>query len=457
MKRIFHLGLAAALFAGLSARLRPPTRRRRWRRRPISATTANAPVWRSIFPGRSRAARANSSIPTASCSTCRKSISALTPAVGRVMAPKADALVKAFRFGLFGPGKSRVVIDLARPACVAKVDSRRLTRDKNASRLTLELQAHAAREAFAAAAQDHAPPPAAPAPALKADAAKPGAPVIVLDPGHGGIDGGAYGLDGAVEKTLVFAFAEALRAKLEATGRYRVVMTRDDDQYVSLEDRVVKARAAEAALFVSIHADTLQGRRERVGHDGLHLLRPRLGRGGRAHRRARERRRPAGRRGAQGGRSRRRRHPVRPQAARDARLRASVLARAGGAGSTEAGGLNHNPERSAGFVVLKAPDFPSVLVELGYLSNAARRRQPEIAGVARQDGGGDARGHRRLFRPSRRRVRRQRARIRSRKARHLSFAASRLDTPSAVVTKRRTGLSGSAAGSSRLTRPTSGI
>ena len=68
-------------------------------------------------------------------------------------------------------------------------------------------------------------------------------PVIVLDPGHGGVDGGAYGLNGAVEKTLVFAFADTLRPSWRRRGTFRVVMTRVGDQYVSLEDRVAKARA----------------------------------------------------------------------------------------------------------------------------------------------------------------------------------------------------------------------
>ena len=80
----------------------------------------------------------------------------------------------------------------------------------------------------------------------------------MLDPGHGGVDGGAHGVGGAVEKTLVFEFCLELKRQLEATGRYTVVMTRDGDQYVDLDDRVTMARDANAALFISVHADTLQ-------------------------------------------------------------------------------------------------------------------------------------------------------------------------------------------------------
>ena len=292
----------------------------------------------------------------------------LPPTVGRVVAPKTDALVKAFRFGLFGPGKSRVIIDLARPACVAKVDSRRLLHDKDAWRLTLELKACSA-QAFAAAALDHLAPPVAAEPAPQPPEAKPGAPVIVLDPGHGGIDGGAYGLDGAVEKTLVFAFADALRAKLEASGRYRVVMTRTDDQYVSLEDRVAKAKVANAALFVSIHADTLK---DAAGVAGATVYTCSDKASDAVAARIAERENDADR---QAGEEHKAADPGVADILFDLKRRET---RAYGrrfshglvAKLNEAGALNRNPERSAGFVVLKAPDFPSVLVELGYLSNA---------------------------------------------------------------------------------------
>lgn len=302
----------------------------------------------------------------------------LKPEVGRVVAPRADALVKAFRFGLFGPGKSRVVIDLARPACVANVETRRLVRGQTPSRLTLALRA-CAETAFAAAALDHAPPRPAAAPAAPPAAASPGLPVIVLDPGHGGVDGGAYGLDGAVEKTLVYAFAEALRAKLEATGRYRVVMTRVGDQYVSLEDRVAKARAANAALFVSIHADTL---RESAAVSGTTVYTCSDRASDAEAQRIAERENDADREAGD-----------EPKAAdpgvadilfdlkrRETRAYAHLLSHGLVARLSQVETLNHNPERSAGFVVLKAPDFPSVLVELGYLSNAhdvANLKSPE--------------------------------------------------------------------------------
>ena len=81
----------------------------------------------------------------------------------------------------------------------------------------------------------------------------------MLDPGHGGVDPGAGASAGMVEKDIVFAFARQLKKKLEDTGRYRVMMTRDRDVFIPLGDRVRVARAAKADLFISIHADIISG------------------------------------------------------------------------------------------------------------------------------------------------------------------------------------------------------
>jgi len=80
-------------------------------------------------------------------------------------------------------------------------------------------------------------------------------PLIVIDPGHGGKDPGASGPGGAREKNLVLAFAKVLRARLLATGKYRVLLTRDNDYFLTLPERVKFARERGAKLFISIHAD----------------------------------------------------------------------------------------------------------------------------------------------------------------------------------------------------------
>jgi N-acetylmuramoyl-L-alanine amidase len=192
--------------------------------------------------------------------------------------------------------------------------------------------------------------------------------VIVLDPGHGGADGGARGYGGAVEKTLVFDFCSELRRQLQATGRYKIVMTRDGDQYVDLDDRVALAKDANADLFVSIHADTLREAVE-VSGSTVYTVADRASDAEAARIAARENaadRTP--------GKS-----PVQldPGVAdilfdlkrRETRAYSHIFSRGLVENLRSAARLNANPERSAGFVVLKAPEFPSVLVELGYLSN----------------------------------------------------------------------------------------
>ena len=80
----------------------------------------------------------------------------------------------------------------------------------------------------------------------------------MIDPGHGGIDNGTRAASGEMEKTIVLEFSLMLRDKIEKTGKYRVVMTRTDDTFVALGDRVQLARTRQAALFISIHADALR-------------------------------------------------------------------------------------------------------------------------------------------------------------------------------------------------------
>lgn len=295
----------------------------------------------------------------------------LDPALGRASPRRSDPIVKAFRFGLFGPGKSRVVIDLARPACVAKVETTPIAKGSAPSRLVVELRrcdagvfAGAARQAAAGAAS---------APAFADEPAAgyaSGPPVIVIDPGHGGVDGGAYGAGGAVEKTIVYDYALELKRRLEAKNRFKVVLTRHGDEFVSLEDRVRVAREANAALFISIHADTLGEAAADVSGATVYTCSERASDAEAA--RIAERENAADK--AAGVEQKAQAVGVADilfdLKRRETRAYAHIFSRGVVEQLQGAARLNHNPERSAGFVVLKAPDFPSVLVELGYLSNA---------------------------------------------------------------------------------------
>jgi N-acetylmuramoyl-L-alanine amidase len=293
----------------------------------------------------------------------------IDPAVGRPR-DRAQTIVKGFRFGLFGPGKSRVVIDLAEPACVAKVETAPIAKGAAPSRLAIEIK-RCERAAFAAAAARDAQTVAGPVAAAVASAAPiADRPVIVLDPGHGGVDGGAYGVGGAIEKMLVYDYALELQRLLEAKGRFKVVLTRHGDEFVSLDDRVRIAREAGASLLISIHADMLGGAGAYVSGATVYTCSERASDAEAARVAAHENAADK----AAGVEDK----VQAPGVAdilfdlekRETRAYAHLFSRGVVAELQGKTPLNNNPERSAGFVVLKAPDFPSVLVELGYLSNA---------------------------------------------------------------------------------------
>jgi N-acetylmuramoyl-L-alanine amidase len=191
---------------------------------------------------------------------------------------------------------------------------------------------------------------------------------VVLDPGHGGVDSGAIGPGGAVEKAIVYDFTHELAQKLEASGRYRVVLTRDGDQFVSLGDRVKIARDANASLLISIHADTLQSAAE-VSGATVYTVADRASDAEAAriaeHENAADKAAGVEQKEDAAGVA----DILFDLKRRETRAYAHIFSRGIVSEWRGAGRLNHNPERSAGFVVLKAPDFPSVLVEIGYLSS----------------------------------------------------------------------------------------
>lgn len=177
---------------------------------------------------------------------------------------KGKGLVSAFRYGLFATGKSRIVIDVVEPVLIEKAFVRKPENGQPA-RLVIDL-VRASKEEFdkqqnrQAVLQSFAPrgfQTQTERVTPDIDAKKKGKSVIVIDPGHGGVDPGAIGVGGVYEKNITFAFAQMLKAKLDATGQFKVVMTRDQDVFIPLADRVERARAEQADLLLSIHADAL--------------------------------------------------------------------------------------------------------------------------------------------------------------------------------------------------------
>jgi len=278
-------------------------------------------------------------------------------------------LVSAYRYGLFAVGKSRIVLDIDSPVRIDKAFALAPEAGQPA-RLVVDLVA-TSREAFL---QEMARLQDVRAPASPADAAlglhhgESHELVIVIDPGHGGIDGGAVGPDGVLEKDLVLEFARTLKSFLQEAGRYRVLLTRDDDIFLSLRERVDFARRNGAHLFISVHADKFSG--QSVGGATVYTVSERASDAEAAALAAKENKADL----IAGldledepdevsdilidlARRETKNFSVRFAKGLVASLNGSIR-------------LNKNPHRYAGFRVLKAPDVPSVLIELGYISNS---------------------------------------------------------------------------------------
>lgn len=279
-------------------------------------------------------------------------------------------LVKAFRYGLVMRGGSRLVIDTKGPVRVDKAFVLDPI-DGQPARLVIDLVS-VDRETFMRNLALQAPPQrqatAAKSEPLRAAEGDP-RPLIVLDPGHGGIDGGTVAPSGEAEKAIVLEFAHELREQLEKTGHYQVVMTRTDDTFISLGDRVQVARNNKAALFISIHADALARRSAETRGATVYTVSDSAS-DAEAARLAEAENRADVIAGVD--------LSIEPDeiadilidlTQRETRVFSGQFARTVVGELRSAVRLHRHPLRSAGFRVLKAPDVPSVLIELGYVSS----------------------------------------------------------------------------------------
>jgi N-acetylmuramoyl-L-alanine amidase len=173
---------------------------------------------------------------------------------------RGRGMISAFRYGQISPGKSRVVLDVTEPVEVDKSFVLPPENDQPA-RLVVDVVA-TSRDAFLAANRRFRDARSAEAVEKQNRAFVPRSAdgannlTVVIDPGHGGIDSGATGKTGALEKDITLEFARLLGAKLDDTGLYNVHYTREDDRFIALGERVAIARSLEADLFVSIHANS---------------------------------------------------------------------------------------------------------------------------------------------------------------------------------------------------------
>ncbi|MDD9909756.1 MAG: N-acetylmuramoyl-L-alanine amidase [Ahrensia sp.] len=278
------------------------------------------------------------------------------------------SFVESVRFGTIDAHTSRIVLALSSSAVVSRHKFRTLE-ESNRRRLIIDFVA-ASDTQFASVAREEAVPHDG-APVEMAGPAKraPGRKfLIVLDPGHGGIDYGAMGQQGTAEKNVTLKFAEILRDLLAANPDYEVRMTRDDDSFVSLTKRLDFVRSKKADLLISIHADSLRQRDIRGAT--IYTLSTRG-----SDRLSRQLARKQNRTDLIAGLGL-------PELAapvndilidltrRETRQFSKRFANALVLSLEQGVRLISNPLRSANFFVLRAPEVPAVLMELGYLSNA---------------------------------------------------------------------------------------
>ena len=274
-------------------------------------------------------------------------------------------LISDYRFGLIAPGKGRIVLDLAEPVEIVNT----FVLDPVApepARLVVDMVPTSTDDFQAAVEADREEQVAAVAPQA-GPRLETHLPIVVIDPGHGGIDSGAVGGEGLVEKAITLEFSLELEERLRQGGVLEPLLTRNDDTFLSLSERVAIARQNQAALFISVHADTVRQDYVRgatvytLSDDATDELAAALA--------ERENRSDvlAG-------------LAIEDQpddvadilfdlARRETRnlsVRFAMSLVEDMDGSFE---LNSNPWRRASFRVLKAPEVPSVLLELGYLSN----------------------------------------------------------------------------------------
>lgn len=297
-------------------------------------------------------------------------------------------LIKSFQAGLAGSDRSRIIIYVTEPVIVqgARIEK---AKDGRSQHLVVEIAPFVPMTASLAPPQKHksamSPPPFAlgatglqpplPRPARSPDvlAQKAFKPVIVIDPGHGGHDSGAM-KNGAVEKEITLAFSKLLAKKLNETGRYKVLLTRDEDVFIPLGDRVEFGEKHKASLFIAVHCDYADTGSAASGAT-IYSLRDSTADSLRRSTRGNVLSKSEAEKVTEGGSSDDTglvKNILADLAAREVDAthdRTNVFAKTVIETMGASTAMRNDPDQQAGFRVLKTAQFPSVLIELAYVTN----------------------------------------------------------------------------------------
>jgi N-acetylmuramoyl-L-alanine amidase len=281
--------------------------------------------------------------------------------------------ITGYRYGLFRPGNSRIVLDMLGPIDLRA--SKYLPANGGSNhRLVIDL-AGTTEDIFRSKAGWPERKTALQAPSVAPPLIQRGPRdrnskrIIVIDPGHGGVDSGAIGKSGTYEKKAVLAVAKVLKETLEKSSKYKVFLTRADDRFLELKERVNIAREKKADLFISLHADSIE-KKPKVRGASVYTLDENASDKEAAALAQKENRSDLIAGVDLAGESDEVTNILIDLAQRETMNHSVLFARALMPNLGKTTKLVGNTHRFAGFRVLKAPDVPSVLIEMGYLSNA---------------------------------------------------------------------------------------
>ena len=352
--------------------------------------------------------------------------------------PRADGVYEKLRYGLYKPGNSRVVIDLSQPAQIRnaimfpptathghrlvlelnatsrakflatkktgsiKVSSTPLlgvplqslsVPNKNIRKLPPPIRDVRVTSATSAAPQQNARFPLAP----RKPNFRPKRPsyTVVIDPGHGGVDPGTIGTTGIYEKHIALSMSRAIREALRKFPTYRVKLTRDRDIFIPLRKRIEIARESAADLFISVHADSIK--KPNIRGASVYTLSERASDKEAAALAEKENKADLIAGVDLSENSREVTNILIDLAQRDAMNQSAHFASILVGELKQRIKLLRNTHRFAGFAVLKAPDVPSVLLEVGFLSNVRDERALKTPGYRKKIAMGVAKAVNRYF------------------------------------------------------------